>query len=475
MEEAAFSPGPRQPKRRGISLAKAIVLGCILAVLVLAVGGYFITLTLADRRLKAELRKLKASGAPLTLLEAAPRQVPPDENAAVLYEQAFIGLPWGPDIRKVADFACPEEAKGRQVSVQDIEEILPRYQVTLRLLEQATERPACRFPVDWDAGYNATLAHLVEMRAAARLLAANALVDADHGNGNGNGNGKQAIESIELILRMGDHLSPEPTLYSQLVRIHIQDIALTTLHRVVETSPVSVAEARRIYGTLRKIDNMRPFTRGLEGERCMGLWMFDAALQDRNEARELAEAGWGENPAIERRLLTSRLFGLWLPLLTQDKILYLRQCNRVVELSRKPYREVKHQYDALQREAQDAPKYAVVTRRLSPAFLLPTISRDKAIASVGVAQYGMALRAYQEAVGRYPESLAELRAKIDWPLPSDPFSGKDFIYRREGKGYLLYSIGPNMKDEGGKDRRSVTGPLPPGQEPPDDIAWRMSR
>lgn len=102
-------------------------------------------------------------------------------------------------------------------------------------------------------------------------------------------------------------------------------------------------------------------------------------------------------------------------------------------------------------------------------------SRDIAIALIGLAQHGMALEAYREAAGDYPASLAELRKKVDWPLPKDPFSGRPFIYRRIGNGYIIYSIGPNMKDEGGKDRRSVRGPLAKGQEPPDDIPWRITR
>jgi len=36
------------------------------------------------------------------------------------------------------------------------------------------------------------------------------------------------------------------------------------------------------------------------------------------------------------------------------------------------------------------------------------------------------------------------------PLPTDPFSGKPFVYRREGAGFLIYSWGPNLKDDGGK-------------------------
>jgi hypothetical protein len=110
---------------------------------------------------------------------------------------------------------------------------------------------------------------------------------------------------------------------------------------------------------------------------------------------------------------------------------------------------------------------------MSPVFSRATEARDKSVARIGLAQHAMALRVFQIETGQYPASLAQLRAKVKWPLPPDPFTGKDFVYRRAGAGYLLYSIGPNMRDEGGTDQRSFRGA--PGHYPPDDIPCRMTR
>ena len=35
-------------------------------------------------------------------------------------------------------------------------------------------------------------------------------------------------------------------------------------------------------------------------------------------------------------------------------------------------------------------------------------------------------------------------------LPMDPYSDGPFVYRRTESGYLLYSLGTNLTDEGGK-------------------------
>ena len=61
------------------------------------------------------------------------------------------------------------------------------------------------------------------------------------------------------------------------------------------------------------------------------------------------------------------------------------------------------------------------------------------------------LKMFQQDIGEYPDSLKLLTAnKFLKELPMDPFSGKPFIYKRAGKGYLLYSVGMNAKDDGGR-------------------------
>ena len=60
-----------------------------------------------------------------------------------------------------------------------------------------------------------------------------------------------------------------------------------------------------------------------------------------------------------------------------------------------------------------------------------------------------ALAAYHCDHGGYPAKLDELAPKHIEQIPDDLFSGKPLIYRLEGKGYLLYSVGQNGIDDGG--------------------------
>jgi hypothetical protein len=76
-----------------------------------------------------------------------------------------------------------------------------------------------------------------------------------------------------------------------------------------------------------------------------------------------------------------------------------------------------------------------------------------------------ALARYRCVHGNYPKSLDALAPKYLPRIPQDIFSGKPLIYRPSETGYLLYSVGPNGKDDGGRG---------PDDDPSgDDLVIRM--
>lgn len=77
--------------------------------------------------------------------------------------------------------------------------------------------------------------------------------------------------------------------------------------------------------------------------------------------------------------------------------------------------------------------------------------RNEAI--FAVLQTEVALLRYQSDHGRYPNSLAELAPDYVQSLPVDPFGlGRPLRYEQTkgGKAFLLYSLGPDLRDDHGK-------------------------
>jgi hypothetical protein len=78
-----------------------------------------------------------------------------------------------------------------------------------------------------------------------------------------------------------------------------------------------------------------------------------------------------------------------------------------------------------------------------------------------------ALAWYHADHDRYPKELAELSPNYLAEVPQDIFSGKPLIYRPTKDGYLLYSVGPNGQDDGGRSYDDE------GEPRGDDIVVRM--
>jgi hypothetical protein len=84
-----------------------------------------------------------------------------------------------------------------------------------------------------------------------------------------------------------------------------------------------------------------------------------------------------------------------------------------------------------------------------------------------------ALATYRKDHGRYPAKLEALAPSYLPRGPGDLFSRKGLIYRPSEKGYLLYSVGANGKDDQGRswdddppgDDLAVRMPLPPLSQP----------
>jgi len=154
------------------------------------------------------------------------------------------------------------------------------------------------------------------------------------------------------------------------------------------------------------------------------------------------------------------------------------RCDKIVAAHRQsPYSERRKALLALQRKSQEDGEKAVAPAAVAKTLqqdsapkavaqhlvdllaapskffggVEPLVPTERASAMSSLVQVAFGLAAYRCDHGAYPPNLAALRPKYIPALPSDPFSGRDFRYVRGPKGYKLYSIGPNGKDDGGRD------------------------
>jgi hypothetical protein len=78
--------------------------------------------------------------------------------------------------------------------------------------------------------------------------------------------------------------------------------------------------------------------------------------------------------------------------------------------------------------------------------------------------------------GNCPDSLDELvSAGYLRQVPIDPYNGKPLIYRKIGTCFVLYSVGPNRKDDGGHITYTKSGWVDQWQKDGDYIFWPVQK
>jgi len=109
-----------------------------------------------------------------------------------------------------------------------------------------------------------------------------------------------------------------------------------------------------------------------------------------------------------------------------------------------------------------------------PRLGLVAESCRRAGSRLGVCRIGLALRAYQAERGRYPDSLDDL-AQAGWAVPADSFTGEPYHYRLEGTGFIVWGVGRDLDDDGGKRLRPVRSGHRSEAENDYDVVFRCER
>ena len=85
----------------------------------------------------------------------------------------------------------------------------------------------------------------------------------------------------------------------------------------------------------------------------------------------------------------------------------------------------------------------------------------------------LALKRWRMAQGEYPTQLAELiESGYLKQLPKDPYSEGILRYERRGEDFILYSVGVDFADDGGK--QDPMGGWGEGEEGGDRVFWPLA-
>jgi hypothetical protein len=255
----------------------------------------------------------------------------------------------------------------------------------------------------------------------------------------------EAVESFLAIHHSLSWLHQEPTLISQLVRIacfSIEYDLLETMLGQAEFSPEVLERISRLIEAEAQID---PFRVGTMIE--MGA--MDRFLEAVIEGRiDLARPGGGESGATFEWLFfryygkrnRANMLREWMAVRTQ-----IERNSTPAEMA-----DFFRDFDARlrQRRAEKDRTYVF------PALLFPAMQkvydakvRFAALARLAVA--ALAFERYRLDHDRWPERWEDLTPKYLASVPLDPWDEKPLKLKRREKGVLIYSVGPDGKDDSG--------------------------
>lgn len=439
-------PGPEPvPAARSWSRPKlALAFGSLVAVTA-------ITLSNMDQAVKIQFTAVRAEAGAKLLAQIPPR-LPDATNAAIVYQEAFEYLaisdlappPWrdkGPDgWKKYYDRSAfgPKD--------KDLREFLRTQERGLALVRKAAAMPGCSFEHDYSLGISMPLPELHRLPHAATLLAYEALVKAEDGDARG------ALDDVAAIYGVAGHVS-DPLLISVMVAIGIDKTGTKVLEDILSlVAPVPESGRPALP---EEASYRRAIRRAMATEELIfGLTTFTALAEGDQSVIDAAGTGILGSPVY-------RVF-----FLQDDLAAYRRVMQEMQQLAAKPYYEARPDWQALDQSWTEH-RRGIVTALLAPATEKAVAAATDADAGRLLARTALALTAFQAKTGAYPDKLDALVPEYLPRVPLDPFSGRPLKTKRDGDGVIVYSVGRDLKDDGGvREEVGKTG---------GDLVFRLRR
>lgn len=268
-----------------------------------------------------------------------------------------------------------------------------------------------------------------------------------------------ALEDCIAIVNACRAIGDEPTFSAQLARHSIQTIAIDTAERVLSQGQPSESVLATLQRRLAEESEHPLILCALRGERAA----VDNALQR-------LQSG---NTKAPRYILISR--GSLLSLeeagfilsgpLKKQRAEILRINTELVEVAKLPLAEQALASTPLLGQSSIGP--FSFKSMLIPTFQLGwwrgmILANQARLRAAAVA---VAAERFRRMHGRWPEGLTELGPTLLPRVPDDPYGGNPLIYRRLADGVVVYSVGSDGTDNGGKLHKGHrSSPSPSGTD-----------
>jgi hypothetical protein len=360
---------------------------------------------------------------------------PSGRHAGVVYGEAFDRLDiFGDHVRGVPFFDIeieplpPVGVPWRDDVIARSQAVLDRNADALQKCDEASRAGVAWFPWVWHS------TKILYEREHNALLGLKLLLMLDVSVRSETGDNQRAFESLMVLWRLGDALLENYDPHSNGARMLIIDAAISMTERLVS------------YGRL---------------EHWQLQAISDAALASNDGGKTLVNTIVGERVSLnvsylraskgdyEGQVPTRLLY--WLTILQRDHMVELLVSRDAIEMVKHGEPDEEFQLQKLEHITPFHSMFGhynwgVAFRMKERAFQVARI--DALVAAIAAERFRL-------DTGHFPTTLSELTPNYQAVVPKDRFSHGSLSYRRVGEAAIFYSTGPDIIDDGGREKRPM--------------------
>ncbi|MFO0809243.1 MAG: hypothetical protein U0746_11500 [Gemmataceae bacterium] len=331
----------------------------------------------------------------------------------------------------------PEQLMNEQ-QIAAVRSMLAAVGPALAESRKMVDYPHGRHTITYAPDFISTVLVCQSNRDALNVLNYDAMDLAQRGDADG------AVGACQAMLHCGTSIGDEPFMISMLVRIACQAVAVNAVERVLAQGTPSEERLAAIQDRIEAAEREPLLLYGVRGERA-GEYHLLENIRNGTIGAGVVGSAPGATPAVG--LLTV------VPGFMSHQITgCLNYTNEMVELAKTPPQTWAGPMQSMDAKARDLP---VLARLLAPAMTKVGQACIRNHAQLRCAFAMVAAERFRNKHGRWPESLDELvKAGSLKSIPLDPYVGNPLRLKRVDDGLVIYSVGPDQTDDGGKFDRS---------------------
>jgi hypothetical protein len=396
---------------------------------------------------------------------AARPRIPCDENAAFDLLDAFTVLGDEPTradelLEWAVLHAAPLGWRNSEAILQLGQTRRPAFGEAFGLVQRAAQLDACMFPINSadGPGYY-SIDHLSDASSAARKLCSQAVLCSQAGDTRGSARALCGVATIATSLDGAVSLSEAST------RDSVERACAAAVEQTLGLCELPAEDLAAVRQAIAREEERLSIHNALIGERTSFRWTVQCYLYD-SACRTL-----------EGRLAAWRLLYMAPGWREQNELFLLEAVSDAARIAALPVMERSREVLELETRCSGGPGESSLRLGLQAILVSDAVDAIReeisGHARLRASIAALAVEGWRIAHGAWPESLDVLVPEMLAAVPGDPYSGKPLGYRRRDDGFVVYSVGPDGKDDGGVTRDEVRDPR--GESPNEgwDIAFRL--